>query len=99
MSAFICPNCKKKQPINKLFLLSNFSQWRCPHCNKLLKPRKMATYTFYIGLFATVIPGYLGTYVLKYNFIQTMLLAFTGGVIALLIAHIYYYFNAKFEEV
>ena len=38
--SFAYPHCDKKQPINKLLLLSNFSKWNCPHCGTEVAPEK-----------------------------------------------------------
>lgn len=105
MSTFICPNCKKKQPLKKLFWLSNSTQWPCLNCDRVIKPGKMSGFALItmavLVSFSTTIPGYVSILFIKnnYNFLQTILLAATGGLIGISIAYIYYYFNARFEEV
>ena len=97
--SFACPHCGKKQPINKLLLLSNFSKWNCPHCGTEVKPEKKspvhgAVYGV-LGALSTAVPANYCLYMLNYSLPKSMLIAVGCGIICYALTITYLYKSIK----
>lgn len=98
-NSFTCPHCLHKQPIKKLFFMSNLSEWRCQSCNTLLKPKKLTNKALIFGFLSVIIPAYFCIFYLEYTLMPSLLVGLIFGIIAYIISLIYFYYNTEFEEI
>lgn len=100
---FSCPNCQSKQRIKHLFFFTNSTTWHCHQCNTVLKPKKLSSYAIFLISFLpgvlVIVPSFYTIYILKYKLIKALLVGLLFGILAYILAILYYYFNVKLEEV
>lgn len=55
---FVCPSCRQSLPFMKSFLLTPYSEIKCPYCESLLKPIESSIPHF--GIIAGLLGGLIG---------------------------------------
>lgn len=95
---YTCPTCGKKQPIKKIFFLSNLSKWECQNCKSIIKPKNLSNKAWIFGFLSFVLPAYYSIFILKKELLASMSLGLLFGVIVYLISLVYFYKITEFEE-